>query len=398
MHVLGAFLVLSLAPIGLAVSLNDLLTQFSFANANGFTVATFANQLNAAPSSQSVIGSFGPVTVLAPMDAAFLAAGNGALAIVPYHLVSPMMFDPNRSIMSRTFLNTTFVDPLSPQKFPASIRVDITAGAGVTPGMTIMSGMREASNGVLHIIDKLLTPPPSVPAAATNLGATSWISALTSTGIMRYIKAGTLGQMTYLLPTNAAMTSFDAKMAAMGVNVTTTLMTQILLCNMVAGFFTSDMLSFIGNASLQSAYPGFRPNVTSTPAMQYTMASPGGNAALSQLDVIMLGGIAHVTDNVLIPEMSFINSSFFLANFIGFLPDGTAVTPTVTGAAAAASPTAGVTSAGPLSAPLGASGGDGAMDATGGVTANDTAAGAGVGMLAAGGSVFPGDPNKIVCE
>jgi uncharacterized surface protein with fasciclin (FAS1) repeats len=121
---------------------------------------TLTAALKAAGLTETLSGE-GPFTVFAPTDAAFAALPQDALQellkpenkdilvkILTYHVV------PGR--VTSTDLKSGEVKTVEGD--PVNVKVDPTAGVTVNEARVVQPDI-QASNGVIHAIDKLILPP-----------------------------------------------------------------------------------------------------------------------------------------------------------------------------------------------------------------------------------------------
>ena len=105
--------------------------------------------------------SDGPFTVFAPTDAAFAALPAGTLdmllkpenkdklvAVLTYHVVSG-------KVMSKDLSNGQEAGTVQGEK----VKVMMSGGKVMISGATVIAADVAASNGVVHVIDKVILPP-----------------------------------------------------------------------------------------------------------------------------------------------------------------------------------------------------------------------------------------------
>lgn len=128
--------------------------------AGQFTTLVAAVQ---AAGLESTLRSAGPFTVFAPTDAAFAALPAGTVedllkpenkdklvAVLTYHVLPA-------EVMSSAIAGKT-LEPATVQG--ATVKVDGSAAGKVTVNdATVVSADVDASNGVIHVIDKVILPP-----------------------------------------------------------------------------------------------------------------------------------------------------------------------------------------------------------------------------------------------
>jgi len=129
------------------------------ASAGGFET------LLAAATAAGLVGTLkgdGPLTVFAPTDAAFAALPEGTvetllkpenkdqlIAILTYHVVPGKV------------MSTDLVDDMKAATVQGdTVNVDLDSGVMINDA-TVVSADIETSNGVIHVIDKVILPPSS---------------------------------------------------------------------------------------------------------------------------------------------------------------------------------------------------------------------------------------------
>lgn len=135
-------------------------------NANIVKVARNAGQfetLLTAAKAAGLVGTLsgkGPLTVFAPTDDAFAALPDGTVdsllqpenrdqlrAILTYHVVSG-------KVMAADVMGMDSAETVNGE----SIQISTTDGNVMIDGATVIKADVEASNGVIHVIDKVLMP------------------------------------------------------------------------------------------------------------------------------------------------------------------------------------------------------------------------------------------------
>ena len=238
----------------------------------------------------------GPFTVFAPTDEAFAAAGidlstfdtdeeNATLAdILTYHVYSG-------SVASSAVTDGLTVTMLNGDE--ASFTV--TDGVVMVGDATVTLADVPASNGVIHVIDKVLMPPvdPSdIPTTAASTGIhASLVAALTQANLVTALQAD--GPFTVFAPTDEAF-------AAAGIDLST--------------FDTDDEIAALADILTYHVYAGSVASSAVTDGLTVTMLNGDeatftvadgtvmiGEATVTMADVATSNGIIHVIDKVLMP-------------------------------------------------------------------------------------------------
>ncbi|MDF3066752.1 MAG: Beta-Ig-H3/fasciclin [Polyangiaceae bacterium] len=229
----------------------------------------------------------GPFTVFAPTDQAFMdfeAANPGVLAglskedlaaVLQYHVVS------GAAVASTQLKDDQVFKTLN----GSPVLVDLTGGVKVGAA-TVTTPDVKASNGVIHVIDKIILPPKDdIVATAIAAGMfTKLAGALTSAMLVETLKGP--GPFTVFAPTDAA---FDK----LGTAPTGDALKNVLLYHVVSGA--------VGSGDLTA---GMVPTLLDTKTL--TVALTGGvtvnNAKVTTANIIAKNGVIHVVDTVLVPQ------------------------------------------------------------------------------------------------
>jgi transforming growth factor-beta-induced protein len=233
----------------------------------------------------------GPFTVFAPTDAAFAKVPKATLAALAKHpaqLKAVLLYH-----VVPGSVTASDVVKLSSAKTLAGSRVLIKANKGgvfvnqakvTTPDVM-------ASNGVIHVIDKVLIPPKNIVATAKAAGRFTTLTAL----LKKSGLAGTLakkGPFTVFAPTDAAFAKVPkATLAALAKNKAK--LRAVLRYHVVKGQVTAAQAMKLRSAktlqgkSLKIRVKGGKVIV--------------GGATVTKADVLASNGVIHVINKVLIP-------------------------------------------------------------------------------------------------
>ncbi|MGM0552090.1 MAG: fasciclin domain-containing protein, partial [Bacteroidota bacterium] len=237
----------------------------------------------------------GPFTVFAPTDAAFeqLLADLGLSGldeltkedltpILLYHVLSGKVMSSD--------LTDGYVSSLSPGAEAgtnAAILID-AALAQLNGDITISTTDIEASNGVIHVIDKVMLPNDVVDLAINNSIFSSLVAALTKAELVETLQGE--GPFTVFAPTDAAFTAFLDDQGVTLDDLTKEDLVPILQYHVVSGNVTSDELSNGPVTTLNG---------------DVTISIDGGvmvnDANVILADVQGTNGVVHAIDKVLVP-------------------------------------------------------------------------------------------------
>jgi len=230
------------------------------------------------------VNAAGTKTVFAPTDAAFAAAGvdvnNVELVtkVLQYHVVAANIYSP--TLKDFQAVQTLEGSDIVVRKLSSGVKVN---------DASVVAADVASSNGVVHVIDKVLLPPPSI---VDNAVATPSLSALVSVVTMPEYKPifdalSNSDRKTVFAPTDAAFQAAGIQLD----NVA--LVTDVLKYHVVAGTVYADDLNGVSRATtlqgtevvLQKSNIGVRVN----------------DANVLVADVRSSNGVVHVIDRVLIP-------------------------------------------------------------------------------------------------
>jgi transforming growth factor-beta-induced protein len=229
----------------------------------------------------------GPFTVFAPTDDAFDAfeeENPGVLAgldpdelaaVLKYHVVAGAAIG-STALKDEQVLVTLNGSP---------VLVDTTGGAKVADAAVTTADVR-ASNGVIHVIDKIILPPSDdiVSTAVAAGDFTQLAGALTTAGLVDTLKGD--GPFTVFAPTDAAFEELDA--LPIGDDLE-----NVLLYHVVSGAVGSGDLN-AGSVSTLLEGKSLQVNLTGGVKIN--------DANVTTANIITKNGVIHVVDSVLVPE------------------------------------------------------------------------------------------------
>ena len=259
-------------------------------------VKTLASLLQAA-GLVDTLKTGGPFTVLAPTDAAFakvpkatldaLAADPAKLkAVLLYHVISG-------SVPSSEVVKLTSAKTLN----GAKVAIKVEGGAVFVNGAKVVTPDVMASNGVIHVIDTVLLPPPApqniVKTAIAAGQFKTLASLLQKAGLVKTLQTGS---WTVFAPTDAAFAKVPkATIAKLGKNPA--LLKKVLLYHVVKGNVPASKVVTLNGKSV---------GTVAGSAVKIRVA--GGNVFLNgstrvtKTDVTASNGVIHIINKVLIPS------------------------------------------------------------------------------------------------
>ena len=293
--ILTASLLLATLPFNVtADATDDIPTNATNSGVHDSLVAALAH----ADLVTTLQGS-GPFTVFAPTDEAFAAAGidladfdtdeeNATLRdILLYHVYSGQVE------------SSAVTDGLSVEMINGdNVTFSVVDGVVSIEDATVTTADVMSSNGVIHIIDKVLTPPADlvdIPAVAISTGIhTALVEALIQADLVTTLQ-GT-GPFTVFAPTDAAFSAAGIDLATFDTPEEIAALSDILLYHVVVGAtYSTDLAD--GTTTVRAV---------NGDSLDLTVSASGvtvgaGNANVTIADVAASNGVVHVIDQVLLP-------------------------------------------------------------------------------------------------
>jgi len=230
----------------------------------------------------------GPLTVFAPTNDAFTAAGEVPEAALPgillYHVVEGSVDSTGIPMMAPT-LSTNEWDNAMPLFF------DTSDGVAVNDGTVDLADVR-ATNGIIHVVDTVLLPP-TVVDAAVYAGLSSLVTAVgdaadidASTSVADALSAD--GSLTVFAPTNDAFG--DASTVVEGLDAEG--LRDVLLYHVVDAA-TPVLSTDLADGDVETLNGADVTIVADPPTVN--------GAAIDPADIHVSNGVVHVIDAVLVP-------------------------------------------------------------------------------------------------
>jgi uncharacterized surface protein with fasciclin (FAS1) repeats len=245
--------------------------------------------------------SSGTLTVFAPNNAAFQASGlneaavNGltqaqAQAVLEYHVVNGRQTAASLPTGDNTAVTALNNGTLYVTKAGSNVSVN---------GARVVTADVGASNGVIHVIDKVLMPPAGniVQIAAGNPNFTYLVAAVQRANVAQVLSGN--GPFTVFAPTNQAFISTTPFQTIEQIQAADpAALAAILTYHVVSGRVFSTNLVSGNTATVQ----GGNVSVNLTSGVKITGAGNGTNAStVVTPDIVATNGVIHVIDRVLLP-------------------------------------------------------------------------------------------------
>lgn len=238
------------------------------------------------------------LTVFAPTDDAFAALLNdlGASSlddlpvgdlqqILSYHVIGARA-------MSTDLITGYYGTAASFDNNSIVMYIEVgSGGVSINENVSVTSPDVNASNGVIHVVDKVILPPTVVNIALANENFTTLVQAVVKAGLVDALSAE--GPFTVFAPTNAA---FDELFAQLGVNgiedLTAEELIPILTYHVVPGNVVSTELS-----------SGQVPTLNSSSSLSVDLSAGVkiNDSEVLAADIQGANGVVHVIDKVLLP-------------------------------------------------------------------------------------------------
>lgn len=153
-----------------------------------------------------------------------------------------------------------------------------------------------ASNGLIHVIDKIMLPPSKdiVGTAVAAGNFTKLAGALVATGLDKTLQGP--GPFTVFAPTDDAFAAFEANNPGVLASLTTAQLSDILLYHVVSGW--SGPADLKDGASVNTALAGKSLKVSTTAGVLVN------ESKVTSANIVTTNGVIHVIDAVLLPPAS----------------------------------------------------------------------------------------------
>jgi uncharacterized surface protein with fasciclin (FAS1) repeats len=240
---------------------------------------------------ESALRADGPLTVLAPTDAAFAALPEGALHALladPEALADVLLYHVvDGAVPASVVGSLTSATTLNGQ----DLLVTVDGGVVINGVAMVVTTDILASNGIIHVLDAVLLPPTAdiVDTAIAAGTFDTLVTAVAAAGLESALRAE--GPLTVLAPTDAA---FDA----LGAETISALLAD-------PGTLADILLYHVVDGAVPASVVGTLSSATTLNGDDIYIANDGmiinGVAMVVSADIQATNGIIHVLDTVLIP-------------------------------------------------------------------------------------------------
>jgi uncharacterized surface protein with fasciclin (FAS1) repeats len=245
----------------------------------------------------------GPFTVFAPVNTAFdalgadvvaslLEAGNADLLtkILTFHVI------PGAAVFSGDLSDGQTVTTLQGE----TLTIGVTASGVTVNGASVTTADVEATNGVIHLIDGVLTPELNIVEKAILTSETqTLVDAVVAGGLASALQGE--GPFTVFAPVNSAFAALDSyTLNALLDPANQAILSKILRYHVVSGTVLSTDLANGEVATLEG----------STVSIDIDGAAPTVNgASVVAADIEVANGVIHLVDGVLLPELDIVETA-----------------------------------------------------------------------------------------
>jgi transforming growth factor-beta-induced protein len=277
--------------------------------AGGADFTTLAAALTRVGLIETLQGE-GPFTVFAPTNAAFDALLtelkiDGLDEVSDAQLTEILLNHVVSGKVLSTDLTAGYVSTLATgaQQTKVSLLVDLTTGVKLNDRAIVTTANVNADNGVVHVIDKVLTVPNVVSAALANANFSILVAALTDKRLVDAAFVQTLsgpGPFTVFAPTNAAfqdlLDSNEDWNSLADIDAAT--LEAVLKYHVIVG--ENVTASEITDGLTPTTFEGSTFTINTTDGVVIT--DKGGNKSTVQIaDVQTSNGVIHAISRVLLP-------------------------------------------------------------------------------------------------
>ncbi len=239
--------------------------------------------------------SGGSLTVFAPDNAAFQAAGitEAAIATIPVSTLD--------SILKYHVIGS----PVASGSVPVSDTVKTLLGTNIyasrngngvfVNGIKVKTADVAARNGVIHVIESVLTPPTQTIAqiAAGNPAFSTLVSAVQRAGLLAAISGS--GKYTVFAPTNDAFVA--AGLTDLAAIPDATVEAVVKYHVLTTSVFASDLVNNATPATLQ----GGNLLVTLPPPAVKVSGSANPASGITTANIVATNGVIHVINRTIVP-------------------------------------------------------------------------------------------------
>lgn len=238
----------------------------------------------------------GAYTVFAPTNDAFAAflesnslsfedlSAEALAPILKYHVVGSKVLSGS---LATGYVGTIYE---AIEGNPVSMYVEVDGGVKLNGAVNVTTPDVETSNGVIHVIDAVLSPTSVVDIALNNGSFTQLVEAVVKAGLVETLSGD--GPFTIFAPTDAAFAELYTALGVSGIEeISAETLIPILQYHVVAGNVKAGDLSEGDVDTLNGK-------------ISFSLAGPvtiNGSSEVVATDIQGTNGVVHVIDEVLLP-------------------------------------------------------------------------------------------------
>jgi uncharacterized surface protein with fasciclin (FAS1) repeats len=269
---------------------------------------TLAKLATSLPAVVDVLKSAGPLTLFAPTDAAFAQLPQATLdavsknqtllaSILSYHVLAGTAFAPTANTPAREVVKTATGE---------SLRVDVAAGPKVSLafglGTSDVTGSVPTSNGIVHVVNKVLVPPAAASQTAVDAKLNRLVAALQKVNLVSTVDG--LKDVTIFAPLDAAFEALDKFAASANLTVTDDLLATVLKTHIIPSVvYSTDIVKAKSIPSVETVSKAPLSVKFEGNSVLINGAGNTNPAKVVIADVLIKGGVVHVIDTVLLPKL-----------------------------------------------------------------------------------------------
>jgi uncharacterized surface protein with fasciclin (FAS1) repeats len=259
--------------------------------------STLVTAVGAANLATTLSGP-GPFTVLAPTNAAFAALGQATLdsLLLPANQVQLANILTYHVVPGRVTASDAVEAELAASVQGQNVLFSLTNGQARVNGVAISQINLPCTNGVIHVLDAVLSVPSTIAATAQSQGFSTLVAALDAAQLTATFADAATGPFTVFAPTNAAFAALPAGLLTQLLQpINRPVLQQVLRFHVVTQPLTAaDVALRVGQGivTLQGA---------SIPVTQSANGPLLGGFRVLTANVLASNGVVHAIDGVLVP-------------------------------------------------------------------------------------------------
>jgi transforming growth factor-beta-induced protein len=248
----------------------------------------------------STLEGAGPYTVFAPTNDAFNSLfsqlGVSGLADLSAAALKPILLNHvlSGSVKAADISTGYFATANNGGPNQTNVKVFIQKGASVIVDKSkVVTADLMASNGVIHVVDKVILPASIVSHAINNPNFSILVQAVVKAGLVDALNAP--GPFTVFAPTNDAFSKLFTQLGVTGIDdLTAEQLTPILLYHVVAGNILSTQVA-------TGSVPTLKAGSTISVVVSNMGVKLNNSSNVIATDVQGTNGVIHAIDTVILP-------------------------------------------------------------------------------------------------